>query len=153
MKCPACSRPLHEFNAGHLMVDICRDGCSGIWFDKDELESCDAHGEPFPDSLLRLRKSPDVVIDRSKVRPCPRCPSTNLQRVVLDAETRFEIDTCPKCAGHWLDLGELEHMRKLSKQNAEVNARLDAFDKKLAEQIKDGKGQRSLRAFIKVLSR
>lgn len=100
MKCPVCSHDLYEHDVKAFRVDICRDGCSGMWFDKAEFEKCDQHSEPFPKDLLRIRKSPNVLIDRSKTRGCPSCPNTDLKRVVLDPDKRFEIDQCPSCGGH-----------------------------------------------------
>ncbi len=45
MKCPACSSPLTERTAGALTVDICDQGCGGIFFDRFELESVDDANE------------------------------------------------------------------------------------------------------------
>ena len=38
MKCPACGNTLHEMNAGSVTVDVCTEGCGGIWFDRNEWE-------------------------------------------------------------------------------------------------------------------
>ena len=151
MKCPVCSHELVEYQAGPFNVDICRDGCSGIWFDKEELDKCDEHSEAFPDELLRLRKFPNVVIDRSKPRGCPCCAGQQLARIMLDAETRFEIDRCPKCQGHWLDNGELERMRKLSKSNAEIEDRIRTFEKQASAQLKDVDTRRRILGFFRLI--
>lgn len=136
MKCPVCSKQLVEYNAGAFNVDICRDGCSGIWFDKAEMEKCDESSEPFPPELLRINKSPNVVIDRSKIRSCPKCVQA-MSRLVLDPEKRFEIDYCGTCGGHWLDNGELERMRKVSKEGADSSAQMNSYTKRINEQLKD----------------
>lgn len=125
MKCPACSNELHEFTAGGSTVDICSDGCSGIWFDRAELEQAE---KDFPMELMLVNRSLSVVVDRSKIRNCPRCEGKAMERVVLDPETRFEIDRCPGCGGHWLDRGELLHMRKTAQENAELEARLRSYE-------------------------
>ena len=39
---------------------------------------------------------------------CPRCDGTLAERQVNEVS----IDTCPKCGGTWLDLGELEQIIK-----------------------------------------
>ena len=148
MKCPVCSKELVEYKAGAMNVDICRDGCSGIWFDASEIEKCDEHSEPFPQELQRINKSPNVVIDRSKVRNCPKCAVT-MARIVLDPEKRFEIDRCPTCAGHWLDNGEIERMRKGSKDDSERNANLAAFNKRINEQLKETDARFRMNAFLK----
>lgn len=153
MKCPACNKDLVEYTAGIFNVDICRDGCSGIWFDKGELEKCDQYNEPFPEDLLRVNKSPAVLIDRSKTRRCPGCGNPTMQRVLLDPETRFELDRCSSCFGHWLDNGELERMRKVSKADSELQARLLAFGKRVAEQLKKPGERERVAGFLKVLFR
>ena len=137
MKCPACSNELHEYKAGSYNVDICRDGCSGIWFDKDELVKCDEHNEPFPNELLRVRKQANVVIDWNKARKCPSCTDATLTKVVLDPEIRFEIDKCPKCEGNWLDIGELENIRRRQKEDSELDARLKSYEAQAEKHLKD----------------
>jgi ribosomal protein L37AE/L43A len=39
---------------------------------------------------------------------CPRCDGTLAERLVNEVS----VDTCPKCGGTWLDLGELEQIVK-----------------------------------------
>lgn len=151
MKCPACTSTLSEFQAVNFKVDICKDGCSGIWFDAKEFEKCDEHSERFPQELLRVKKNASTVIDRNKQRPCPCCPSTTLTRVVLDKERGFEIDQCPKCSGHWLDIGELEKIRATNKEDIEIAARVATFEKKAAEDLKNPERARKVRAVLELI--
>ncbi len=37
MKCPACGNTLTQMNADTITVDVCKEGCAGIWFDNYEL--------------------------------------------------------------------------------------------------------------------
>ncbi len=148
MKCPVCAKQLVEYKAGSFNVDICRDGCSGIWFDSSEIEKCDEHSEAFPPELLRVNKSPNVVIDRNKERSCPKCSQT-MARIMLDPEKRFEIDRCAKCGGHWLDNGELERMRKVSAGEAASSANLEAYNKRINEQLKDVDARYRVSSFLK----
>lgn len=149
MKCPTCGQELYEYQAGAILVDICRDGCSGIWLDKSELEKCDEHNEPFPEDLLRIRKVANVVVDRSKTRSCPCCEGQALSRVVLDPEIRFEIDRCPKCEGNWLDIGELEYIRLQEKKDSELNQRLKTYDEQVSRRIEDANARYGVKAAIK----
>lgn len=153
MKCPVCQNQLASVEVSGLHVDLCRDGCSGMWFDAAELERFDEHHEPFPESLLRVNKSPNVLIDRSKPRSCPRCEKMQLARIVLDPETRFELDRCPGCSGHWLDNGELGRMRKESKEGAAIEQRLAAFDRRVTEQLRDPVAAKRVAAFLRVIFR
>ena len=151
MKCPVCSHDLYEYDVRTFRVDICRDGCSGMWFDKAEFEKCDQHSEPFPKDLLRIRKSPNVVIDRSKTRGCPKCPNTNLGRVVLDPDKRFEIDECASCGGHWVDLGELEYLREEDREMSQIQARMDAYEAKVNEQVQSADAAYRVKTLVRKL--
>ena len=151
MKCPACSHNLAPHPAGPFQVDICREGCGGIWFDKAEFEKCDQHHEPFPAELLRVRKHAAVAIDRNKKRSCPKCSGQTLVRVVLDPETRFEIDSCPGCQGHWLDIGELARIREQDKTDTDMNQRIAAFQKKVQDQIAKTGDPARFKAFVQLL--
>ncbi len=153
MKCPVCSNSLSAFDAGSFTVDICKDGCAGIWLDKGELEKCNEHTDPFPQELLRVKKSLDVVIDRSKTRLCPSCEDQEMTRITLDAETNFEIDQCPTCKGHWLDVGELEHLRAKEKEEAEMSARIADFEKQVADKLSDPESAHKVKAFVTKLFR
>ena len=90
--------------------------------------------------------------DRSiKPRPCPRCDNITLKNISLNRDRNFAIDQCPSCGGHWLDIGELEKLRKESKHMAEFEANQVAFEAKLKEELKDPSTQRRALAFMKVL--
>jgi Zn-finger nucleic acid-binding protein len=136
MKCPVCSNPLVAYDSGSFHVDICRDGCSGIWLDASELERIDESHEPFPKELLKIRKIANVVIDRNKVRICPKCPeNVSMHRVVVDPEIRFELDECPQCKGDWLDIGELGNLRDKHEFESQLSLRLKAQQEKIERQI------------------
>ncbi len=151
MKCPVCEGELREYQAPGFRVDICRDGCSGQWFDARELEKCNQHTEVFPEELLLLRKSPNVVIDRSLIRQCPRCVGVDLQRVVLDADKRFEIDSCPSCSGSWLDIGELSYLRQQDKEAHAIEERMRQYEQKIEAQIQAVDRAFGVKALVKKL--
>lgn len=120
MKCPACFNELTEVQVGSLAVDVCRDGCGGIWFDAFELKRVDQEGEVAGDSLLNVRRDPSVVVDPARKRECPRCAGVKLHRHFFSARRRVQVDQCPNCAGYWLDAGELAAIRE--EMSAGVNA-------------------------------
>jgi Zn-finger nucleic acid-binding protein len=108
-----------------------------MWLDQGEFDKCDQHVEAFPVELLRMQRCPNVLIDRSKTRACPKCEHVNLTRVVIDHDKRFEVDECPSCHGHWLDLGELEYLRDQDREMSQIQARMDAYDRRVHEQLSD----------------
>lgn len=112
MKCPACDNNLHEVSLEGIVLDVCNDGCGGIWFDRFELKKLDEPHEFTDDSLLDLVVDPKVQVDHSKKRNCPKCENIVMRRYFFSAEQEVEVDECPKCAGFWLDEGELFQIRK-----------------------------------------
>ncbi len=120
MKCPACFNELTEVQVGSLAVDVCRDGCGGIWFDAFELKRVDQEEEVAGESLLNVRQDPSVVVDPARKRECPRCAGVKLHRHFFSARRRVQVDQCPNCAGYWLDAGELAAIRE--EMSAGVNA-------------------------------
>ncbi len=117
MKCPACFNPLTQLQVGSLVVDVCQDGCGGIWFDAFELQRVDEEAEPGG-PLLEVRRDPRVVIDAARKRECPRCAGIKLHRHFFSAKRRVQVDQCPNCAGYWLDAGELAQIRAEHAQKA-----------------------------------
>src|SRR5213593_176873 len=111
MKCPACFNQLSSTTVGKLTVDVCRGGCGGIWFDAFELQQVDEPQESTGDWLLHIERDPQVHVDTSLKRACPKCAGVKLKRRYFSAKRRFEIDDCPGCGGYWLDAGELEKVR------------------------------------------
>lgn len=111
MKCPACFNELTQTQVGSLVVDVCQDGCGGIWFDAFELPRVDEEEETAGDPLLHIKRDDQVVVDTSRKRDCPRCSGVRLHRHFFSAKRRVEVDQCPNCGGYWLDAGELAQIR------------------------------------------
>lgn len=110
MDCPGCERMLCEVEVGDLRVDVCRGGCGGVWFDRFELEKVDERQESAGAELLRVQPEVEVEVAKDADRRCPRDGAT-LLRHFFSALREIEVDTCPQCAGIWLDAGELARMR------------------------------------------
>ncbi len=117
MKCPACYSNLCEMQVGAVLVDVCK-ACGGIWFDAFELQRVDEGAEAAGERLLQIPRDPNVIVDPSRKRECPRCDGVKLHRHFFSAKRRVQIDQCPGCAGYWLDAGELAAIR--AEKNAEA---------------------------------
>lgn len=111
MKCPACDYDLTEMELGGVKVDACHGGCGGIWFDAFELQRVDEQREVPSQHLLRVQRDPNLRVDHSRKRACPRCTGVKLKRHFFSVRKQVEVDHCPNCAGYWLDAGELEKIR------------------------------------------
>lgn len=112
MICPACSNNLTETQVGAVVVDVCRGGCGGIWFDAFELQRVDEQHEPAGEPLLNIPRDPHLKVNFARKRACPRCEGIKLKRHFFSAKRRVEVDHCPSCGGYWLDAGELERIRE-----------------------------------------
>ena len=111
MKCPACFNALSSTTIGKLTVDVCRGGCGGIWFDAFELQQVDEPQESTGAWLVNVERDPNLHVDPTPKRACPKCDGVKLKRRYFSAKRRIEVDECPGCGGYWLDAGELEKVR------------------------------------------
>jgi Zn-finger nucleic acid-binding protein len=111
MRCPACNRTLTAVTIAGVAVDVCQDGCAGIWFDQGELGSFDEASEDAGRILLELTSRPSISADTSRRYRCPKCPDSVLMRRFFSANRAVTVDECPTCAGIWLDSGELQRIR------------------------------------------
>ena len=68
--------------------------------------------------LVNIERDPQVRVDTSRKRACPKCEGVKLKRRYYSAKRRFEIDECPGCGGYWLDAGELEMIRDEMEETA-----------------------------------
>ena len=110
MKCPACYNELDPAQVGSLVVDVCH-GCGGTWFDAFELQKVDQEEEAAGQRLLHVEHDPQVMVDPTRKRACPRCEGVKLHRHFFSAKRRVQVDECPSCGGYWLDAGELAAIR------------------------------------------
>jgi len=111
MNCPACGNPMTQVRVGNVDVDVCQDGCGGLWFDRFELRAVDEPAEAVGDVLLDVRRNPAVTVDRTQRLHCPRHPEMVMMRHLWSVKRQVTIDECPQCAGIFLDPGELGQIR------------------------------------------
>jgi Zn-finger nucleic acid-binding protein len=104
---------------GNLVVDVCQDGCGGIWFDAFELQRVDEQEEEAGERLLNVRRDERIAVDPTRKRECPRCDGIKLHRHFFSAKRRIEVDECPNCGGYWLDAGELAQIRSEKSETAQ----------------------------------
>jgi Zn-finger nucleic acid-binding protein len=112
MNCPACGRGLSELAVETVVLNVCQGGCGGIWFDQHELNKTVRHGEPIAEPL-RIERDAVLKVDTSVRRACPKCAPIVMQRRFYSVKGLVDIDECPKCAGIWLDAGEMEAIQRL----------------------------------------
>jgi Zn-finger nucleic acid-binding protein len=106
VNCPACLRPLHETAVRELTVDVCRDGCAGVWLDCWELRKVGRSQGSEGEHLLALPARTRVEPNRVEQRFCPRDLGP-LRRHLMCDELGLEVDSCAVCAGLWIEPGQL----------------------------------------------
>ena len=158
MECPACGRELAEMKVGDITVDVCKGGCGGIWFDRFELQKVDDADESAGEGLLDIERDESVVVDPDATRMCPRCDETAMMKHFFSIKQEVEVDECPRCAGFWLDYGELAKIRAQFGSAEERDSATRAFvyravDAKLAEMARAGLQPRASTGLIAKLFR
>ena len=129
MNCPACGHQLSAHAVGAITVDVCRGGCGGVWFDNFELKKVDESFEPADDGLLNVECDPSVKVDHEARRHCPSCDDTIMMRHHFSVRREVEVDQCPRCAGYFLDKGELGAIRdQFASEEARREAARESFD-------------------------
>jgi uncharacterized protein len=111
MKCPACAASLTPLKLEALIVDVCREGCGGLWFDNFELARVDQAHEQLGEALAALEFNPAAVVLQQK-RLCPKCPDIKMLQHKFSPSKPVIVDECPSCGGVWLDGGELAEIRR-----------------------------------------
>ena len=133
MKCPVCERYLQEINIKDIIVDVCMNGCGGIWFDNRELKKVDEQHETAGEFLLDIKKDPKIIIDKSKAKFCPKCLEQKMVTHFVSIKREIEVDECYNCGGIWLDFGELGEIRQQYSTEEERKKATEEFIKNTIE--------------------
>ncbi|MFH0702105.1 MAG: zf-TFIIB domain-containing protein [bacterium] len=115
--CPACGNKLSKIKIEDIIVDVCENGCGGIWFDRGELKKVNEKHKSAGESLLNIQKNECIIIDTSIKRKCPICKDIIMKKHFSSIKRTVEIDECCQCGGIWLDYGELEKIRNEFESN------------------------------------
>lgn len=111
MQCPACKTGMTAVGVGSITIDVCEEGCGGVWLDWLELEKLDNPEEPAPNEALSARGPLTDLVPKDRRLNCPKCPDVVMMRHFESPRRVFEVDECPNCGGHFLDAGELAKFR------------------------------------------
>ena len=142
MKCPACNTAMEEVLVEDISVDVCKQGCGGLWFDRFELQKVDEPHESAGEILLQIRTEDHTAPDPSQRRVCPKCEGIVMMRHFFSAKKEVEVDECPSCGGYWLDYGELGRIRsQYASEDERRNAAKDYFDNVFGEELQRMKDQ------------
>ncbi|HCO94028.1 MAG TPA: hypothetical protein DIU00_08765 [Phycisphaerales bacterium] len=143
MNCPACGVPMVEEDFGSVSVDVCKNGCKGIWFDWGELKDLDESHEGLGKALEEALKNPRAKdTDRGPLK-CPKC-GLEMRSHKYKSAKQVNVDECYACGGFFLDSGELGQIR----DNYMSEEERDAYVQRLIEEtpLRDDTHKAKLRA-------
>lgn len=121
MNCPACGKEMvcEDFGA---QVDVCENGCSGIWFDQGELTRLNEADEGLGQLLENALRDPRNNAEQGRGKlVCPKC-NIPMHSHKYARANEINIDECYNCGGIFLDSGELTQVRDHYMSDAEVDA-------------------------------
>ena len=99
-----------------VALNHCR-ACGGTWFDVKELARVTS------DKELERRAARVPIVRVPSGSACPACGGECLEGHVDEVE----VDTCVTCHGVWLDRGELEAAKRVSKSDQLVSSQGAGF--------------------------
>ena len=110
--CPACGKEMKKIYVMEVdkVVDICSEGCGGIFFDNKELKFFDEEHESIDKINEFLEGKIFTPVNQYEVRVCPVCNVPMVKNCTSGLEA-VQIDECYTCGGKFLDYGELEKLR------------------------------------------
>ena len=112
LRCPACQKEMEKvfIKKEGVNIDICTDGCGGMWFDNRELSYLDEQSENIDEILTAITNKTFESVDESNHRSCPAC-GARMVKNFSSAKKQIQIDECYACGGKFLDNQELLKFR------------------------------------------
>lgn len=123
IKCPACQKVMKKIFIPKegVNVDICLDGCGGMFFDNRELKYLDEASEGIDEILKAIEGKTFEKVDSANFRTCPAC-GARMVKNYTSVKKQVQIDECYSCGGKFLDAGELQSLRAEYNTEAERSA-------------------------------
>ena len=110
--CPACKREMVKIfdPVLNINIDVCANGCGGIYFDDKEYEIFRDNPDNIESTLEFIMTDDPKQVDESEFRICPACGGA-MVKSYLNGFSKVQIDKCFDCGGVFLDYGELSVLR------------------------------------------
>lgn len=112
LKCPACQKEMIKIfiPSEGVNVDVCLNGCGGIYFDNREFSHFDEQHENIEEILEATKDKSFDKVNEYFPRSCPVC-GARMVKNFASPKREVQIDECYKCGGKFLDNGELQKIR------------------------------------------
>jgi Zn-finger nucleic acid-binding protein len=119
-----------EKDFGGVTVDVCEDGCKGVWFDWMELTKLDEENEGFGEALVEAMNYRRVNDENREPLKCPKCGLV-MHTHKYKSSKEVNVDECYQCGGFFLDSGEL----RVIKESFMSEEERDQYIQKLLSEI------------------
>ncbi len=118
LTCPACGAEMTKLFIAEkgISIDICANGCGGIYFDNQEIQEFSGENEDLSEIRKLLDGKNFMPVDETQTRICPACKTPMAKTNAFG----IQIDTCYKCGGIFLDNGEFEKIRTHFKKRQKI---------------------------------
>ena len=113
INCPACGKEMKKIFLAEngFNIDVCDQGCGGIFLDNREFKALDEQHEKLDDYILAVENNKfDIKVDEDAIRICPAC-GAKMVKNSTSAKGEITIDECYTCGAKFLDHGELTKIR------------------------------------------
>lgn len=126
MNCPACHKPMKKIYLENqkFNIDICLDGCGGIFLDNREIKKLDESTDDINPIIEAVKNKEFEKVDESAKRICPACGHLMVKNNASHL-ANVQIDECYNCGGKFFDKDELVKFRNEFKTEKD---RINAFN-------------------------
>lgn len=133
IKCPACGKEMEKvfIPSEGIKIDICTDGCGGIFFDNREFDKFNEEHEDISLIEEKLKNRTFIQTNDNEERICPSCGGKMVKNTTSAAGS-IKVDDCYICGGKFLDHKELNKIRNEFKND---KSRTDAAIQYLYKQV------------------
>ena len=113
IKCPACGKDMEKIfiKSEGINIDICVNGCGGIFFDNREFDKFNESHEDISIIEEKYKNKTYAPVNEDKERVCPACGGKMVKNTSA-AGGDVKTDDCYICGGKFLDYGELQKIRE-----------------------------------------
>lgn len=139
IKCPACGKNMEKvfIPSEGINIDICTEGCGGIFFDNREFDKFNEEHEDVAIIEEKIKDKTFEPVDDNAVRICPACGGQMVKNTSA-AKGNIKVDDCYICGGKFLDHGELFKIREEYKNDEErQNSAMEYLYSKVGKELSE----------------
>lgn len=139
IKCPACGKDMEKIfiPSEGINIDICIDGCGGIFFDNREFDKFNEEHEDISVIEEKIKGKTFAPVNDNAVRMCPVC-GAQMVKNTTSAKSNIKIDDCYTCGGKFLDHEELFKIRAEYQNDQErQNAAMEYLYNKVGQELRE----------------